>query len=806
MKKNIIIPSICILIVAISLVIKNSYAIDNNIITSDTYEIKNNTIYAVPTSNEFLLTELKENINSTENIEVLDLDNNIVNYNEPIGTGYKLKVSDTTFNIIVLGELTNDGKISLGDISRIYNHYRGNKTIQDNTVNAGKLTNNDNITLGDVSKLYNFYKGNKPFSYYSKDYPDGLPFEANIVVDNLSALKSSNASVGQIVQTKGYSSVNDNGGAKYKIEEKGNQTIDNALYVKLSNGNIAKLLIGKKTINIKQLGAKGDGTTDDNNFFTKAINSGAETIYFPEGTYNLNNSKITLKKYTRLLGSDQNKTTLKDGTIRAQYGIIADNITFDGGAKQSVGYVGIAPDSNSSILVNVTPAENQKTEVIYKDCTFKNATVGSYAVDSVKVDEPTKRIKNNQVQNCTFKDLGRLGIYHNLTMGNGTYINNTFTDIGSDDLDSGEISAIFLGDITNNTRYEVDNIIIKDNIFNNLITKDNFATSEDQTHVINANFIAIRGYNALIDNNTISNLIGYGNDREGVYTKIQNLTVSNNTITDAGMGEGYICAKPHFGAAVANIINNKIIGKAGNAIRSYVPGSISDNTISIENSPKSIECTISETVDPVSYPLTISNNTFTSGVYTDLTYHGHTVTGYGTKNKIASAVNANTSVIFENNIVNPSTDYSSYISMINVEGKITVHKNKFYLSQRTGDSIVSISTTDKSYDKTLDSEVVFDENYFENGNFKACTRTGFGQADGVVSNRNITFKNNTINQVYPRAISAIISQVPNTNEDKLIVSGNTTNTTKENTLINTQTKYFELDNPDFAKVTHKLKS
>ena len=806
MKKKIIIPSICILIVVISLVIKNSYAIDNNIITSDAYEIKNNTIYAVPTSNEFLLTELKENINSTESIEVLDLDNNIVNYNEPIGTGYKLKVSDTTFNIIVLGELTNDGRISLGDVARIYNHYKGSKTIQDSTVNAGKLTNNDNITLGDVAKLYNFYKGIKAFSYYSKDYPDGLPFNANIVVDNLSALKSSNASVGQIVQTKGYSNANDNGGAKYKIEAKDNQTADNALYVKLDNGNIAKLLIGKKTINIKQLGAKGDGTTDDHNYLNKAINAGVETIYFPEGTYNLNNSKITLKKYTRLLGSDQTNTTLKDGTIRAQYGIIADNITFDGGVKQSVGYVGVASDSNASILVNATPAENQKTEVIYKDCTFKNATVGSYAVDSVKVDEPTKRIKNNQVQNCTFKDLGRLAIYHNLTMGNGTYINNTFTDIGSDDLDSGEISAIFLGDITNNTRYEVDNIIIKDNIFNNLITKDNFATSEDQTHVINANFIAIRGYNALIDNNTISNLIGYGNDREGVYTKIQNLTVSNNTITDAGMGEGYICAKPHFGAAVANIINNKISGKAGNAIRSYEPGSISDNTISIENSPKSIECTISDTVDPVSYPITISNNTITSGVYTDLVYHGQTITGYGTKNKIASTVNVNTSVIFENNTINPATDYSSYISMINVEGKITVNKNKFYLSQRTGDSIISISNSDKAYDKTLNSEVVIEENYFENGNFKTCTRTGFGQADGVVSNRNISFKNNTINQVYPRAISAIISQVPNTNEDKLIVSGNTTNTTKENTLINTQTKYFELDNPDFAKVTHKLKS
>ena len=93
-----------------------SYAQETDIITSETYQIKNNTIYAVPTSNEYLLTELKENINTTESIEVLDKDNNIVNYNEPIGTGYKLKVANSTFNIVVLGELTSDGSISLGDI------------------------------------------------------------------------------------------------------------------------------------------------------------------------------------------------------------------------------------------------------------------------------------------------------------------------------------------------------------------------------------------------------------------------------------------------------------------------------------------------------------------------------------------------------------------------------------------------------------------------------------------------------------------------------------------------------------------
>lgn len=50
---------------------------------------------------------------------------------------------------------------TIGDISALYNHYKGNKIQSGVYLEAGLLTGNDKVMIGDVSKLYNFYRGNK---------------------------------------------------------------------------------------------------------------------------------------------------------------------------------------------------------------------------------------------------------------------------------------------------------------------------------------------------------------------------------------------------------------------------------------------------------------------------------------------------------------------------------------------------------------------------------------------------------------------------------------------------------------------
>ena len=72
----------------------------------------------------------------------------------------KLPTSMYTSNEdIYLFDVTGDGTINLGDVSKLYNYHKRKITMDNYQIEAGKVTNNSSVTLGDVSKLYNYYKG-----------------------------------------------------------------------------------------------------------------------------------------------------------------------------------------------------------------------------------------------------------------------------------------------------------------------------------------------------------------------------------------------------------------------------------------------------------------------------------------------------------------------------------------------------------------------------------------------------------------------------------------------------------------------
>ena len=795
MKKKLMYSAYVITIILAVILFKSSYAQKTNKITSDNYLITDKYIYAVPTSNDYILSELLDNITVSNLVEVYDKDNNKINNNDHVGTGYKLKVSDINLDIVVLGDVTGDGLIEIGDVSKIYNHYRGVKTFDGVDFEAGKLTGNDNIVIGDVSKLYNFFRGKKPFTYYSNEYPDGIPYNPDKVVDDVSSLRSLNANVGQIIQTNGYYSLNDGGGAKYEIESNSNQTIDNGKYIKLDNGKVAKLLVGRKTVNVKQFGAKGDGTTDEYPAFNNAINSGVENIFIPDGTYNINDHIITANDYVRLVGNGQNNSIVKNGSIHTQYGITAEEITFDGGANQFIDYVRTRSlDEDGTIIFDVTP--NEPRDVIYRNCTFKNVTVASFAKDESK-EANDIQIRNNIIENCTFTNIGKTAVYHNLALDKGVYINNTFSEIGATNVLKGFVSALFIGDITNNTYKEANELTIKGNTFTNLYTQDDF---EENVHAINANFVAIRAYKALIDDNTVTNLIGYGHDREGIYTKVRDLTVSNNRLTNAGMGEGYICCKAHEGEAVFNIINNKMSGAAGTGIRDYGPGIVSGNVISIDNTYAAIVATLSGSISYAGKELHIEGNTFTSGTSTNLMVGDTEISKYSA-NRVMKITGITIPLYIENNNINTKTDYEIYISVADPGKYVTLKGNQFNLSQRGGTGFY-IGVNGNETDATLSNETTIQENNFDVGpSFKVLTRTKLGENNSENSSRKYSFIDNTIKYNGTGEMQVFIGEPADGNGDTLIVRGNTTNSPKNKTTIKTNLTYFEMDNENFATVT-----
>ena len=118
---------------------------------------------------------------------------------------------------------------------------------------------------------------------------------------------------GDVVQTLGYYEEDDGGSATYKIVDDNTLVDDKGSVHDLTNGLKAKLM-AKSTINVKQFGAKGDGTNDDTTFINNALNFASEyslDLIFSGGNYlisdtlnvlgaqNLNRPSICIKGVER---------------------------------------------------------------------------------------------------------------------------------------------------------------------------------------------------------------------------------------------------------------------------------------------------------------------------------------------------------------------------------------------------------------------------------------------------------------------------------------------------------------------------
>lgn len=131
-----------------------------------------------------------------------------------------------------------------------------------------------------------------------------LNTNALICFDSVSDMKSSENLVdGSYARTLGFYSVNDGGASIYKIRNVTNDdVIDNAFIISLDTDNLIAELIIFNDININQLGAKGDGVTDDTSFFEKAINKIDYISLVSEKVYKI--SKLIIDKSFIIKGNN----------------------------------------------------------------------------------------------------------------------------------------------------------------------------------------------------------------------------------------------------------------------------------------------------------------------------------------------------------------------------------------------------------------------------------------------------------------------------------------------------------------------
>ena len=158
--------------------------------------------------------------------------------------------------------------------------------------------------------------------------------------DTVADMKSAtNLINGSFARTIGYYSINDGGGAFYKIVE------DEPLthYEELDNNLYAKLIIDEKT-NVDQYGAKGDGTTDDSSIIQTAINE-LDIVNFNEKTYLVSNT-LTPKNNLELIG-DKTKFKINNGDEVIKYNPNAES-------KRIYSYTVTGNESSNSLFIEVS--------------------------------------------------------------------------------------------------------------------------------------------------------------------------------------------------------------------------------------------------------------------------------------------------------------------------------------------------------------------------------------------------------------------------------------------------------------------
>lgn len=224
--------------------------------------------------------------------------------------------------------------------------------------------------------------------------------------------QATNLVAGSYAQTLGFYSLNDGGGAIYKITDTGTA---NELNIIAVGGLFANLVDGK---NAKQFGAKGDGLTDDTTALQLALDN-CKDLFIPNGTYLIEvnggdsyeasvASGLIIPSNCHLVLA-QNAIIQADANLYSYYRVLnlthVNNVVIEGGKiyGDKLTRQGNFTEFGHCIVLE------EANDVIIRDCNVAYAIGDSITLKSDD-QSATNYSYNVRIENCKLHDSRRQGI------------------------------------------------------------------------------------------------------------------------------------------------------------------------------------------------------------------------------------------------------------------------------------------------------------------------------------------------------------------------------------------------------------
>jgi parallel beta-helix repeat protein len=375
---------------------------------------------------------------------------------------------------------------------------------------------------------------------YGAVVPTGAPSKDAQTFDTVAIVNSAtiDASVNHI-RTAGYYTNGDGGGALYKRVTSGSTGVGTPRIT--SNGAAVIWELAENIPNVKQFGARGDGTTNDTSAMQGAIDamSAGDVLYFPKssGAYMVDGLAFS--------GTGQNKTRLS---------FISDGATIE--LRAAVGSKNTAEivTGEKYYVRGITFRGNKGTvsPVTSDDLTYRwhnGLYVGAIA---------TKTLSDVKVEACTFENCHYVGLMigsgpvapGNILPGidGGTFSNNVFLNNENGVAGGAQRNVTINGSVfRGNNSYSI--LIDKNSTWVSVVgnTMDTLDTSPSPTigiYVYEADYVTVQG-NSILD----------GKVGISVSTQAQHASIVGNTVTSTS-GNGIILQNTFFATVSDNAVSD----------------------------------------------------------------------------------------------------------------------------------------------------------------------------------------------------------------------------------------------------------